>query len=730
MRIEVVQTQEQFPKSTAINPSIRKQLERGTVNPWDVQETLRELHRRRYYPQASKTRSDFSVARWPPVLRAAVEGDAGLLLSSLGAALFYLQRNLIDAEILSLGIVKAYIPPTSSVASHSGPSGLSVLAQNDQQIEAALGIADGEEEPSIPRPASQVDFQHLQSDVSAETTHMSLDGTTLHNLEVLHNSTDFSTAGSLWSVIDHTKTPHGSRLLRAWLLRPLFKKCDIDRRADAVQELVSGSAAIALSEAQSILSKCGDIERLLARVHSMSGSFRSADDGESDCDMTMIHPNDRAVLYETKTYTKRKVADFSKLLSSLRSVTRIPEAFQGIAIQSGLLAKIVRTVDQGGCFPDMTAQLDWFYENFDCEMAAKGLYEPATGIDDDYDAACAVIERIEADLKSYKSDMCTNLMPRDLAKSSWKYINTSPDSKDKYLIELSVGVAVPEEFVVKGKRGTGSKQVNKYRTPTVEGLVRELEKALEVQKERKARGMQLLFAKFDSMRALWASASTATALLDALGALAKASSCPGYSRPIILEAQLGASSSIDVVQGRHPCVEKSLGPGNFVPNDLNLGLKRGGESSPRVLLLSGVNMGGKSTCLRQTCLIAILAQIGCFVPAVACHLTPIDRIYTRLGASDRILLGQSTFFVEVSLLASLMAMHSLRVSHYVAFVDGSWQKQPPHFEVPHREVWSSWTSSVEERQRLTGQRLRVRRFFTSLNAQNVLAFLLHITIRY
>jgi DNA mismatch repair protein MSH6 len=382
----------------------------------------------------------------------------------------------------------------------------------------------------------------------------------------------------------------------------------------------------------------------------------------------LIHPNERDILYETKTYIKRKVGDFSKLLNSLRVVARIPEVFVDISIQSGLLRKVVRTVDHGGCFPDMSTQLDWFFENFDCDKAARGEYEPTKGIDDDYDDACALIERIEADLKDYKNEICSTLRPRDLARSSWKYINTTPDSKDKYLIELPVGVAVPDEFVVKGKRGTGSKQVNKYRTPTVDRLVRELEKALEVQKERKARGMQLIFAKFDSMRALWAAASTATALLDALGSLAMTSSNQGYTRPVIVEGSQTASSSIRVIQGRHPCVEKSLGPGNFVPNDLALGVQHVNGSSPRVLLLSGVNMGGKSTCLRQTCLISILAQIGCYVPAEECSLTPIDRIYTRLGASDRILLGQSTFFVEVSLCWCLLLSRPSFIATNLSFV--------------------------------------------------------------
>ena len=198
-------------------------------------------------------------------------------------------------------------------------------------------------------------------------------------------------------------------------------------------------------------------------------------------------------------------------------------------------------------------------------------------------------------------------------------------------------------------------------------LVIRLERALDVQKEGKARGMELIFAKFDRKRHLWASAAQATAMLDALGSLAQASSGPNFSRPEILDCPLDGSPSIHVVQGRHPCVDITHNGGQFIPNDLTLGqtpsqedaMETGSGTDPpssteRVLLLSGPNMGGKSTLLRQTCLIAILAQIGCFVPAAECKLTPIDRIFTRLGASDRILLGQSTFFVELAETASAL----------------------------------------------------------------------------
>ena len=640
-RVETVLCTESFPKSTALDSTHRRLLERKTpyVHPWDVEETIQELHRRGYYPRGSR-KEEKNISRWPKILQAAVTGNADLCISSLGAALFYLQRNLIDQEILGMGIVKAYVPPESSCISEDSDNTkplVAVMQQQDTEIQ------------DLPQQQSSLALDGIESAVSAEgqIKNMSLDGTTLHNLEILTNVVDHKPAGSLWSKINYTKTPHGARLLKAWLLRPLFRKSDIERRADAVQELVSGAGAVALTEArQDVLRRIGDLDRLLSRVHSMGGptDHNNVDEGEG------YHPSERAVLYEGATYTKRKVGDFSKLLNGLRRSCQIPDLFADLQLQEGgLLQKIVRYDTDGGFFPRMVEELDWYFDNFDCDKAAKGEFEPSRGCDEAYDDACDTIDRIRSELEEYRQEMCNELRPRHTAKSSWKYINIKPDSKDKYLIELPASVEVPPDFVVKGKRGKGLKQVNKYRTPTVARLVHELEQAIEVQKIRKAKGMQLIFAKFDSQRSLWSAAAHATANLDAIGSLAKAAGKPGYCRPTILDCPPDTEPTINIVQGRHPCVEGSINSTEFIPNDLSLG-RSDSDTNPssRLLLLSGPNMGGKSTLLRQTCLIAILAQIGSYVPAEECQLTPIDCIYTRLGAADRILVGQSTFFVELA----------------------------------------------------------------------------------
>jgi len=139
----------------------------------------------------------------------------------------------------------------------------------------------------------------------------------------------------------------------------------------------------------------------------------------------------------------------------------------------------------------------------------------------------------------------------------------------------------------------------------VEQLVQELERAYDVQKERKEKGMELIFAKFDSKRALWASAAQATALLDALGALAQTAAKNGFTRPRILDCPPGESPCVNIVQGRHPCVENTFSSSEFIPNDVSLGRSMANESAPpsRVLLLSGPNMGVSFCleCAEQPC---------------------------------------------------------------------------------------------------------------------------------
>lgn len=195
-----------------------------------------------------------------------------------------------------------------------------------------------------------------------------------------------------------------------------------------------------------------------------------------------------------------------------------------------------------------------------------------------------------------------------------------------------------------------------------------------------------LFHRFDSHRAEWDAAATAIATLDCLLSLARWSSQGDggtMSRPQVEATSSGAEPYLHVREGRHPCMVTSVlaadgggGGGGVIPNSLHLGGTAGGRSYASCILLTGPNMGGKSTYLRQACLMTILTQMvrdqppcaatpaptcvtcacvqGCYVPAESLRMTPVDRIFTRVGASDRILAGQSTFYVELAETATIL----------------------------------------------------------------------------
>ncbi|KAK1737533.1 DNA mismatch repair protein MutS family protein [Skeletonema marinoi] len=504
--------------SFAIDLNDRRMLERvkSGVHPWDSDEALKELHRKGYYPRSSRKNEPSSGAE-------GISRWPEILRSCIqGGATLALQS--FGAALYYLQI-NMYSKESHQIDGRS-------LVEAEKPVDFGPSMVPASLDSSVYEAESNID-------------HMALDGRTLTNLEILNNIT----SGGIKDRFSPRLTSH---------------RVPMD---------------LVFFERKALLKKIGDIERLLSRVHSMSGGG-CGEGGNGDS-----HPNDRAVLYEMDKYTKRKVGDFSKLLNGLRAAAEIPDLFVNAEIQSPMLEKI---------------------------KAARGEFEPSRGMDDDYDAACNEIEDIQRELQNYKDEMCSSvLQPRNTARSSWKYINLKEDSKDKYLIELPISVQVPDDFYVKAKRGKGANQVNKYRTPAVEQLVQELERAIDVKNERKAAGMKLVFAKFDSMRGVWMAATHASAMLDALGSLAQIASQPGFV-------------------------------------DLRLWIVESDGDESSVLLLSGPNMGGKSTLLRQTCLITILAQVGSFVPAESCSLTPVDRIFTRLGASDRILCGQSTFFVELA----------------------------------------------------------------------------------
>jgi DNA mismatch repair protein MSH6 len=176
--------------------------------------------------------------------------------------------------------------------------------------------------------------------------------------------------------------------------------------------------------------------------------------------------------------------------------------------------------------------------------------------------------------------------------------------------------------------------------------------------------LRRLFHSFDSHRAAWHAAVSCASILDCLFSLARWSYYGDggkMSRPVIVD-ELSIKPFLHLKAARHPCISPSLlgGGSAFVPNDVQLGedpaeAKSAAADNPSIVLLTGPNMGGKSTWMRMAAVCSIFAQLGCYVPAASCRMTPVDRVFTRVGASDRLLAGQSTFFVELAETSTILA---------------------------------------------------------------------------
>ncbi|KAJ2763964.1 DNA mismatch repair protein msh6 [Coemansia nantahalensis] len=235
--------------------------------------------------------------------------------------------------------------------------------------------------------------------------------------------------------------------------------------------------------------------------------------------------------------------------------------------------------------------------------------------------------------------------------------------KEHYQLEMPATVRVPDTYL----RLSATKAVSRYWSPALREKVQERAEAVETQSMVLDSYQSRLYARFDRHYALAMKAVAVVAELDCLLALAAASGSLGAPacRPTILEdngCTTGGGGYIEFRQLRHPCVALSVGASAFVANDIVLGRRHvtdggGGDDvddPASMILLSGPNMGGKSTLLRQLCLGVILAQLGCYVPAQSAALVPVDRLFTRIGARDNLLAGRSTFMVEMAETATIL----------------------------------------------------------------------------
>ena len=577
---------------------------------------------------------------WPILVKAIAagvsDGSSALVTSALGGALWMLRRSIIDYEVLSLGKFFAYVPSDEYESVEHGGDEIFYTPEVTRAMAAASDVnMDVDSNPRLPIISE-----------SNEPTIMTLDAVALQNLEILVNNFDKTEKGSLWAFINRCQTPFGRRQLKDWLCHPLFRIEDIRRRSAAVEQLLSNFNNEA-NIARVHLKGVPDLERLLSRVHSTGLNKKSRN-----------HPDSRAVMYEMTNYNIRKVKDFGATLEGFEKVLKIHEVFSNHKIEeSDLLRMLVKSPSEGGKFPyqEMASLLKLFRELFDYKEAVKeGIIKPRPGVDNDYDQAREDITNTHSALEEH-----LRAMKRKTGINDIKFFGAK--GKDRFQIEVPMGQCsrVPADWSTKSQKKTH----RRYWTPEIEKLYDQLANAEDRLAVAQTDTLRKVFERFDGSRGIWTTALKCVSLLDALLSLASVSSSQGYVWPEMCRRSEVGGPKLDIQQGRHPMLEYALesrGDGEYIPNSLSLGgiskvqtyhnmtQEEKDVYIPRLLLLSGPNMGGKSTLLRQTCLITILAQIGCKVPAESCSMTPVDRIFTRVGASDRILAGQSTFFVELA----------------------------------------------------------------------------------
>ncbi|XP_026882910.2 DNA mismatch repair protein Msh6 [Electrophorus electricus] len=592
---------------------------------WDAQKTLKTLAEDDYFKEVKEGGIETGGSAFPSAVKAMTsESDSlsltpkegyELALSALGGCVFYLKKCLVDQELISMANFEEYVPVDVEIEQAGGQ--LSFFAQTRQR--------------------------------------MVLDGVTLTNLEILQNGSTGGPEGTLLECLDTCCTPFGKRLLKQWICAPLCNPASIEDRLDALEDLMRVPAQA--TEATELLKKLPDLERLLSKIHSMGMPLKGQN-----------HPDGRAILYEEVVYSKRKIADFLSVLEGFKVMQEIISLLEPVSegFRSKLLDQVVvlKTRSEQGQFPDLTPELNRWDTAFDHQKArTTGVITPKAGFDPEYDQALSGIKDCEGSLQDY--------LERQKKRLGCKSLSYWGTGRNRYQMEVPDSVSertIPEEYEVRSTK----KGWKRYSTKEIERLFSELQSWEEKRDAALKDCMRRLFYNFDKNYRDWQTAMECMAVFDVLLSLSRYSQSGDgpMARPemVLPDNTPEFSPFLELRGSRHPCVTKTFFDDDFIPNDIFIGCpgteEEGGKDKKALapcVLVTGPNMGGKSTLMRQCGLVVILAQLGCYVPAESLRLTPVDRVFTRLGASDRIMSGESTFFVELSETASIL-LHVTRHS--------------------------------------------------------------------
>lgn len=422
--------------------------------------------------------------------------------------------------------------------------------------------------------------------------HMSLDKSTIKNLELTETLFEKKIKGSLLGVLDKTRTAMGSRKLKQWLKEPLNEVQMINRRLDAVEALLDD--IIKRNNIREQLKLVYDFERLTGRIACGTAGGRDLIALRNSCSAL---PDIKA---ELSSFEASLLSDINRQMDTLDNVYDL--------IQKAIVDDPPMTIKEGGLIKDgYSADLD------ELKNSIKDAQSWIAGLE--------LAERERTGIKNLKVGY--NKVFGYYLEVTRSYYDMIPDN---YIRKQTL--ANCERFITPELKETERLVLN------AEAKINQMEYQLFLDIRQQLQGFTSIIQE----------TSRAIAQLDVLTAFAEVSEKNNYTKPTIDEGDI-----ISIQKGRHPVIEQSIRDGIFVSNDTYLD-----RSRHSLLLITGPNMSGKSTYMRQTALIVLMAQAGCFVPCEKALIGICDRIFTRIGASDNLAQGQSTFFVEMSELSYIL----------------------------------------------------------------------------
>ena len=437
------------------------------------------------------------------------------------------------------------------------------------------------------------DISHINRlDVFFGGRYMELDWTTRRNLELTESLRSGEKKGSLLWVLDKTRTPMGGRLLRSWVERPLLSAVAIKRRLAAVNELFSDN--VKRGEIMLALREITDMQRLVGRAVYGTAGGRDLRSLANCC----------AVLPELK-----KLLEGFKSLE-LRDICAMDE-----------LGDVRFEIDRAIC------------DDPPFSVREGGILRPGYSEE---------VDRLR-NVRDNGAELIRELEARERERTGIKKLKVGYNKVFGYFIDVpkSAGLDnIPADYIRKQTLVSNERYFTQELKELENTLLTARDRINELEYKYFSEIRDSVASKVDKIQA----AADAVARLDALCSLAEVAVRNNYTMP-----EVDASRQLQIIEGRHPVVEQTMKDVLFVPNDTFLN-----DGEDRVAIVTGPNMAGKSTYMRQTALIVLMAQMGSFVPAKSATIGIVDRVFTRIGASDDLASGQSTFMVEMNEMANIL----------------------------------------------------------------------------